>query len=161
MFVLGWSLTLGGCFYSFTGASVPEHWKSISIPIFEDESAFGQPALREQFTTMLIAKVQQDNTLSLAGKGTASVELSAKISAIAADRPVAVSQGTQASRLQVSVSVSATLYDNVKKKQVWQKSFQSTGEYAAAGGAVAREDGIRQAMEKITDDLLLETVSAW
>ena len=57
--------------------------------------------------------------------------------------------------------MAATLYDNVKKKQVWSKSFQANGEYAASGGGVARDDGIKQALEKISDDLLLETVSAW
>jgi hypothetical protein len=56
---------IGGCAYSFTGAAVPAHWKSIAIPLFDDESNFGQPSLREDLTNMLIQKFQRDNTLRL------------------------------------------------------------------------------------------------
>jgi hypothetical protein len=149
-----------GC-YSFSGASVPQHWSTIAISLFDDESNFGQPSLREQLTNTLIQKIQRDNTLRLGERPKASVELSGSITAITADQPIALFQGTQANRLQVSVRVSAVLYDNVLKKQAWKKDFNSTGDYSASGGVQERDAGIRKALDKITDDLLLEIVSAW
>jgi len=142
---------LGGCAYSFTGASVPAHWKTIAVPLFDDESGFGQPSLREDLT----------NTLQLADRGSANVELRGSITSVTADQPVAVAQGTQASRLQLSLKVRATLIDHVKNKEVWSKNFTATGDYPASGGQAARESGLQQAIENISDDLLLETVSAW
>ncbi len=152
---------LGGCAYSFTGASVPAHWKSIAIPLFDDESNFGQPSLREDLTNMLIQKFQQDNTLQLAARQSANVELRGVIISIIADQPIAVAQGAQASKLQVSLKTRVKLIDHVTNKEVWSKDFTATGDYPAASGQSGREQGLLQAMENMTDDLLLETVSAW
>lgn len=158
--LLMWSPVLNGC-YSFTGASVPQHWTSIAIPLFEDESGFGQPALRETVTNGLIEKIQRDNTLRIADRTSASIELIGKITSVEADQPLAVAQGTQASRLQVTVKASVTLYDRTQQRQAWSKSFTAYGNYSPTGGAAERELGLEQAVEKLTDDILLETISAW
>jgi hypothetical protein len=150
-----------GCAYSFTGASVPAHWETISIPLFDDESGFGQPSLREDVTNTLIQKFQQDNTLRLADRQSANVELRGAITSVIADQPIAVAQGAQASRLQLSIKTRVTLIDHVKNKEVWSKDFSATGDYSATEGQSGRESGLQQAIENITDDLLLETVSSW
>ncbi|PLX26450.1 MAG: hypothetical protein C0600_10750 [Ignavibacteria bacterium] len=155
------ALVLAGCAYSFTGASVPAHWKTISIPLFDDDSGFGQPSLREDVTNMLIQKFQQDNTLQLADRGSSNVELRGVITSVTADQPIAVSQGATASRLQLSLKVRVTLIDHVNNKEVWRKDLSATGDYSASAGQSGRESGLQQAIENITDDLLLETVSAW
>jgi hypothetical protein len=154
------SLSMGGCWYSFSGASVPQHWKSISIPIFEDDSNYGQPSLPEDMTNMLIEKVQRDNTLQLADAATASVELTGRITSVLADKPIAVEAGIQATQMQVDVTIEANLFDNVKNKQVWKKSISAFGVYPT-GGLAEREAGLKEAVDKLTDDLLLEIISAW
>jgi hypothetical protein len=158
--VVACAFTWSNC-YTFSGASVPQHWKSVTIPLFEDESNFGQPALREKVTSLLIEKFQRDNTLQVTDRGNASVELRGKIIAIEADQPTAVAQGTQASRLRVDVKVSVILFDNQLKKQAWSKTFSASGDYAPSGGTTERDAGLQKAIEKLTDDLLLETISAW
>jgi hypothetical protein len=147
--------------YTFTGASVPPHWNTISVPLFEDESSYGQPALREKATNLFIEKLQRDNTLKLGERATASVELRGKIISVVANQPIAVTQGVQASRLRVEVKLAASLYDNVLKKQAWTKTLTATGDYAPSGGMTELDNGLQQALEKLTDDLLLETISAW
>lgn len=140
---------------------MPQHWKSLSVPLFEDESNYGQPALREQLTNSLIAKFQRDNTLQLRERGSATVALSGKIISVEADLPIAVAEGTQASRLQVTIKASVTLNDNVYNRQVWNKTFSASGTYAPSGGTAERENGIHLALDKLTDDIVLETLSAW
>ncbi len=152
---------LGGCAYSFTGASVPAHWKTIAIPLFDDDSGFGQPSLREDVTNILIQKFQQDNTLQMADRQSANVELKGAVTSVIADQPIAVGEGTQASRLQLSLKARVSLIDHVQNKEVWSKNFSATGDYAASAGQSGRESGLQQAIENITDDILLETVSAW
>ena len=147
--------------YTFTGASVPPHWTTIYVPLFEDESSYGQPALREKVTNLFIEKLQRDNTLKLGEPNAASVELRGKILSVLADQPIAVSQDNRASRLSVEIRLSVLLYDNVLKKQAWTKTFSATGDYAPTGGIDQREAGLQLAVDKLTDDLLLETLSAW
>jgi outer membrane lipopolysaccharide assembly protein LptE/RlpB len=159
--VLTCAVLCAGCAYSFTGASVPEHWKSIAIALFDDESSYGQPSLRENLTNMMIEKMQQDNTLRLADQSSASIELRCVITSVLPDQPISVAQGTQASRLQIRMTVRATLIDNSNNKEVWSKNLSASGDYPASSGLSGREAGLRQAMENLTDDLLLETVSAW
>lgn len=153
-------LSLNGCPYSFTGASVPEHWKSIAVPLFDDASGYGQPSLREDITNALIEKIQQDNSLRLADEKAASVTINGTVASVIADKPVTVSQGTQATQFQIDITVEAVLYDNVKNKQVWKKSVSAFGVYPA-GGIAERETGIREAVDKLSDDLLLEIISQW
>ena len=155
------SAAIFGSCYSFTGASVPQHWNSIALPLFEDESSYGQPALREKITNVLIEKFQRDNTIAISDRAAASVEMKGTITSVEADQPLAVSQGTQAARLQIILRASVTLYDNTLKKQAWNKTFSATGDYAPSGGLSEREAGLQKAIEKLTDDVLLETVSAW
>ena len=53
------------CAYSFTGASVPPHLKTIAIPIADDRSGSGEPGLRESLTQKLIKQFIDDNTLQV------------------------------------------------------------------------------------------------
>lgn len=154
------SLSMSGCPYSFTGASVPQHWKSIALPLFEDDSNYGQPSLPEDLTNALIEKVQRDNTLQLADGKNASVECTGRIVSVVADKPIAVEAGAQATEMQVDITVEVTLFDNVKNKQVWKKSLNAFGTYPT-GGLTEREAGLKEAVDKLTDDLLLEIISAW
>jgi len=150
-----------GCAYSFTGASVPRHWESIAIPLFDDDSNYGQPSLRENLTNMMIEKIQRDNTLRVEDRASASVELLAVITSVVPDQPVTVVQGAQASHMQISIRTRVSLFDRVENREVWSKDFSANGDYPAAAGISGREAGLLQAMENLTDDLLLETVSAW
>jgi len=61
----------GGCTYSFKGGSVPPHLKTIAIPIMEDQSGYGDPALRDLFTQKLVERFTNDNTLQLTDRNTA------------------------------------------------------------------------------------------
>lgn len=160
LILISWAVP-SGCSYSLSGAAVPQHWKAISVTLFEDESNFGQPGMREDLTNLLITKFQRDNTLRVSDRAAATVELSGRITSVVADQPVAVVSGAEASRMQVTVRVQAVLYDRSQGRQVWKKDFSALGDYPAAGGIAERNAGIQLALENVSNDILLETVSAW
>ena len=160
-FTMAVALIAGGCAYSLSGAAVPQHWKTIAIPLFDDESNYGQPSLREDLTNLMIRKFQLDNTLRTSERSEASVELQGRIVSVIADKPIAVTGGDQASLLQVTIKVQATLIDKVQNKQVWKKDFTANGDYSATGGLAERNQGIQIALDNLTEDLLLAAVSAW
>ena len=149
----------GGCPYSFTGSSVPPHLHTIAIPYADDKSGVGEPGLRETFTQMLIQKFIDDNSLKLSERNTADALLESTITSIS-DAPAIITSGETVSGRRVTVSVSVTYRDIVKKKIVYEKQFSNTGDYSG-GDVKARKDAIDIALKKITEDILLDTISGW
>lgn len=153
------ALGFAGC-YSFTGASVPQHWKTIAVPLFDDESTYGEPGLRERITGDIVQKVQRDNTLRLTDRSTADVVLLGSVASITPDEPITLETGERASAYRITVRLKVSLYDRIMKKQVWEKQFSASGNYAA-GSAARREDGLKTAIDLLSDNVVLETVSGW
>jgi hypothetical protein len=154
--VLAW---LAGC-YSFTGASVPSHLKTVSIPLVDDESGFGEPGLRERFTTELTNLFIGDNSLQISDRTTSDSILEGAITAVT-DAPSVVGQGEQVSKRRITVTVKFAFQDMKLKKKVWDKSFSNWGDYDSGGGISQRDAGLQEAIRKISEDILLETVSGW
>lgn len=163
--IVGALLTVGaatiwsGC-YSFTGGSVPAHLKTVAIPLVDDQSGFGEPGLREQFTTELTNLFIKDNSLEVTNRTTADAILEGVILPIT-DAPASVQQGEQVSKRRITMTVKFTFQDMKLRRKVWEKTFSNWGEYDSGSGLSRRQDGLSEAIKKITEDILLETVSGW
>jgi hypothetical protein len=149
-----------GCMYSFTGASVPPHLKTVAIPLVDDQSGFGEPGLREDFTRVLTDLFISDNSLAVADRSSADALLAGAINTVS-DAPSVVQQGEQVSKRRVTMSVRFTFQDMKLRKKVWEKTFSNWGDYDSGGGVSQRKAGLQEAIRKITEDVLLETVSGW
>jgi hypothetical protein len=149
-----------GCPYSFTGASVPPHLKTIAIPIVEDQSGFGDATLRDQFSRQLLQRFVNDATLQPSDRSNADSILEGVITGVR-DVPVVVEGGDQVSKRRVSVTAHMTFRDLKLRKKVWEKDFTQWGDYLSGGGLTQRNDGISEALRKITEDILNETVAGW
>jgi hypothetical protein len=152
-------MAIMGC-YSFTGASVPAHLRTIAIPVVDDQSNFGEPGLREQFTRELTTKFITDNSLQVADRAGADCMLEGTILTVA-DAPQVIQPGEQVSKRRITVTVRFAFQDLRLKRKAWEKSFSNWGDYDSGGGLSRRQDGLRDALSKLTDDVLLETVSGW
>jgi hypothetical protein len=159
LFVLSW-LSFSGCTYSFTGASVPPHLKTIAIPAVDDQSGFGDPNLRELFTRALTQQFTSDNTLELGERNTADCVLEGVLTDVR-DMPAVLEQGESVSQRRISVSVRMTFQDLKLRKKVWEKTFSQYSNYSSGGANAKRDDGIREAVRKLTEDILNETVAGW
>ena len=151
---------LAGCMYSFTGASVPPHLKTVAIPLVDDQSGLGEPGLREKFTTELIQLFTTDNSLEVADRGASDSILEGTILSVT-DAPAVVAQGEQVTRRRVTVTARFAFQDMKQRKKLWDKNFSNWGEYDSGGGLSQRQAGLQEALRKITEDVLLETVSGW
>lgn len=153
--------SFSSCNYGFKGASPPEGIKTIFIPTFEDVSGFGLSNLRDDFTLLLKNKFINDNTLEYADKVNADGILSCTIKTVT-DEPLVVSGSEQVSKRKIAITVSTDFQNLKKKKNIWKKDFSNWGEYeSSAGGFTRRDEGIQAAMDKITNDILLEVISNW
>jgi hypothetical protein len=151
---------VGCCVYSFSGASVPKYLKSIVIPQTLDRSGSGEPGLGELFTSKLTQKFVDDNTLQVSNKSNADATLICIISSLN-DVPSVVSAGESVTTRRITIAVQVTYKDMVKRKTVFEKSFSGYGDYASTSNISERRSAIESAIDNITDNILLDTVSGW
>ncbi len=160
------TITLSSCSYSFTGASVASHLKTISIPVFSDKSGSGEFDLNRKITTQLIQKFIDDNTLLVSDRLNSDSILEGTIVALS-DAPAVVSGGEKVSTRRLTITVRTVYKDLVKKQTVFEKSFSNYGDYPTTkfppGDDVTtvRKKAIEEAIDKITEDILLGVVSNW
>ncbi len=151
-----------GCSYSFTGASVPPHLKTVAIPMFDDQSGFGDPLLREQLTSEVARRFDNDGNLRLAERGNADSILEGIITAVRDE--IAEVEGGQdrASRNRITISVQITWQDLVNREVIFEQTVSSWGEYElGATGPAVRQVGIEEAIRKLSEDILIATVARW
>ncbi len=146
-----------GC-YSFQGSSLPSHIKSIAVPLFKDQSGFGEPSVREDMTSELINLFIKESNLEIEDKTTANAMLECSIVSVNVN-PSVVSPGEQVTSQRVTVNVRVIYTDFVLQKKVWERDFSQWGDYEQ--NSETRNDGITRAIKKITEDIFTETISNW
>jgi len=160
LFTTGSLLNFSRCSYSFTGASVPQHLKTIAIPVAEDRSPAAIPGMRELLTDDLIQKFIDDNSLQVAEGSTADAILECVITNVT-DAPSIVSAGEQITSRRLTITVKVVYKDLVKKINIFDQNFTNYGDYVPGGSINDREPAIEQAIDYITEDILLAVVSGW
>jgi hypothetical protein len=159
LLILPLLLQLSGC-YSFTGASVPPHLKTIAIPLFDDQSGSGKPGLRELLTNKLLEKFRQDNSLSITDKASADAILEGTITSVL-DQPQVLVVGETVTKSRVTIIVKVTFQDLKMKKKMWDKQFSQWADYTLGGGSAEFDASISAVNEKLSEDILLEAVAGW
>lgn len=154
------TLAFGGCLYSFKGGSVPPHLKTLSIPLFDDQSGQGEPGLRETFTNKLIDSFRQDNSLQLSDRAHADAVLEGTIQSISSS-PLVVTTGETLAKQRLTITVKVMYEDMKMKKTIYDKQFSDYGDYDASGGVSQRQVAISAALDKLTQEILNDTVSGW
>jgi hypothetical protein len=148
------------CSYSFTGASVPDHLKTISIPVADDRSGAGEPGLRELITNMLTQKFIDDNTLRVSDRINANASLDCTIASFS-DAPAVVSGGENIKTRRITIGIQVIYKDLVKRRTIFEQTFSNYGDYDPSGGITQKNAAVNAAVEKLTEDILLAAVSGW
>ncbi len=162
IFILMTGILAAACSYSFTGASVPSHLKTIAIPVVEDRSGSGEPGLRETFTDELIQKFINDNSLEVADKTNADALLEVTILSVP-EAPSAVTEGENVETRRITITVKAVYRDLVKRETIFEKNFSNYSDFRTDTGDYleARSSAIEDATDKLTEDILLGVVADW
>ncbi|GBD86818.1 hypothetical protein BMS3Abin03_00742 [bacterium BMS3Abin03] len=150
----------GCCTYSFTGSSVPEHLKTVAIPVAEDRSGAAIPGMREKLTEDLIRKFIDDNSLQVTERSKADAILECTIISVK-DIPSIVSAGENISQRRLTVTVQVKYKDLVKRISVFDKKFSNYGDYVPGKTENDRVSAADVALDKIAEDVLLAVVSGW
>ncbi|MGE5430151.1 MAG: LPS assembly lipoprotein LptE [Syntrophomonadaceae bacterium] len=164
LFVIMIVCNFTGCFYSFTGASVAPHLKTVSIPVVEDRSGVGEINLREQLTSRLIQSFNNDNTLRVAEKSSADALLECSIVSFNDAPAVIAAAGNSRENVKtrrITITVRVLFKDLVKKKTISEKNYSNYGDYTTENITANRPAGIQSALDKVAEDILIGTVSNW
>lgn len=152
-------LLLSGC-YSFTGGNIPQHLKSLYLQPVIDKSGYGNPLFRDKLAQSLIDEFRSDNSFEIKESAGGDARLEVNITNIS-DAPIAVSNGALETERRVTVRCKAVYYDNVKRKEIWDKDFSAYQNYELANAMANRNEAINQILEQIANDVLLAVVSGW
>ncbi|MFQ6608598.1 MAG: LPS assembly lipoprotein LptE [Fidelibacterota bacterium] len=173
-------LLLSSCgFYSFTG-SLPPHIKTISIPVFVNETAeFGvAEAITDGVTKIFI----EENILKVVDEDNAHSVLRGTIKKVN-DQPYTYSEIEEVQEYRLNITVAVEWFDVVEDKVRLSGSYSGWGAYSLTedvssdgidndgDGLVDAEDpdetgdprdiAVKIAVEKITTDLINDIISMW
>jgi hypothetical protein len=160
IFLVG-AVVLSACSYSFTGASLPAHIKTINIQPFNDNSGSGEPYLSDDITNQLITLFVDDGNLTIAGADKADSKLSGTITQFS-DRAETIT-GENITARKITIRVKAVYMDLVKRKKIFEKTFTAFSNYNNNSGDVtdARNTAIKEALDQIAEDVLIGVIAQW
>ena len=158
---LGLVLFLQGC-YSFTGASLPPHLKTVAIPLIEDRSGAGVAQLGTELTEKLIDAVESQSSLSIESDRDRADGLVEAVIVSFSDEPSQIGSETErAVTNRITVVVRASFNDRIENKPFFSMTSFSGFEDYSVGDFAAKEEAITTAIDQIVDDLFNRIVSNW
>ena len=167
-----------GCgIYSFSG-SIPPHIKSISIPLFANETAeFGiAEAVTDEVTNVFL----EENILKISDQGDSILRGSIKK---VEDKPYTYSEMEEVLEYRYSVGISVEWFDVREEKVLITKNYTNWGAYSLTADVAsdgidndgdgkvdsddpdesgdARELAMKAAVTKISESIINDIVSTW
>jgi hypothetical protein len=164
MLIVGLAFQAGCSHYSFTGATIPSHLQTISIPLVQDRSVSTFAAMDDRLTALLTDRFVGQTRLTLQpNEADADAVLSVTI-----DRyrnvPASVSADERASLNRVTISVTVDYHDAVNDRAIIEQSFSSFQEYDPTDpdfGLQGEEIAAFAVLERIADDIFTAATSNW
>lgn len=153
-------LSTGCGYYSFTGASIPEHVRTVAIPLVEDRSPGGVPNMDQVLTDLLVERFVRQTRLALEpDENAANALLTATIERYQ-NEPTAVTGDEVAALNRVTIAVRVVYRDQVEDEERLARTFSSYAEYDAAN--ISEEEATATAvLEQIADDIFTAATSDW
>ena len=154
-------VTVSGCaYYSFSGASIPEHVSSIAIPQVQDNSLSTLTSLDESLTQLLIERFVRQTRLSLEPRlDEADALLGVQITRYV-NAPTSVSGDERATRNRITITVSVTYEDQVKDESFLTRTFSGFEDYDPFDTS-AEVEAAEASLVKIADDIFSAATSNW
>lgn len=152
-----------GCLnYSFTG-SLPSHIEKVAVPLFENNTSFS--GVNQDLTNLVIDQFIKDNSLEVTSESQADIVISGTVGSII-QRPAILSssndqQGETVESYQMVVNVLVKCEDIKNNKVLWEKRLSQFGDLEGGGSIDEQNTAIDEAILKITQDILNNTLGYW
>ncbi|MES2874640.1 MAG: LptE family protein [Bacteroidota bacterium] len=127
------ALTFPSCgAYTFSGASIPEEMKTISVQFFENNAMLVVPYLANQFTEALKERIRNQSRLSIE-RGEADANFEGRITDYSV-RPVSIQGNERAGLTRITVTVSVKYTNTLKPELSFEESFNASQEFSLNQG---------------------------
>ena len=147
--------------YSFSGATIPEHLRSVAIPLAEDRAGGGPPGLDRLLTDALVARFVDRSRLALeTDEAEADAVVRATIEQYAIS-PAAVTGENVAALNRVSLGVRIVVEDRVESGELLSRVFTATEDFEPSAGLQGEADASAAALEQIARDAFTAATSDW
>ena len=151
-----------GCGYTASPALLPQHLKTVAIPVFEN--ATPEVRLEEEITNAVILKFVQDNHLKVVDEKTANAVIRGKVTTYK-NSVFGFTQAGSSNEFRITVAVDVTFKDLVKNRELWSGEIVKTANYYVVDvpgqKAQTELDGRQEAVSKIADEILSRSVEGW
>jgi hypothetical protein len=120
--------------YTFTGASIPDEMKTISVQFFENNAALVIPYLSSQFTEALKERIRNQSRLSIV-RAEADANFEGRITDYTV-RPVAIQGNDRAGLTRITVTVQVKYTNALKPELGFEDSFSAYQEFSLTQGSI-------------------------
>ena len=155
-------LSGAGCGYTVSSV-LPAHIRTIAIPTFVNNTV--EHGLADDLTQSLINGFIGDRRLRIERERDADSVLRGTVLAYR-NRVYAYTSQEVATEYEILLTVKAVLRDQVKNRDVWKEdemTVRTTYSVVAVGSTPAQTeaDGRKEAIQKLTDQVVSRTVQGW
>ncbi len=155
-------LLAAGCGYTASPALLPQHLKTVAIPVFENGTPEAQ--LEQQLTDAVVQRFVKDNHLKIVDEKSANAVIRGKVTQYK-NAVFGFSSTAQANEYRVTVGVQVTFKDLVKNRELWSDLIVKSSNYyvqdVPGQEAKTELDGRKEAITKIADEVLSRSVEGW
>lgn len=156
------ALSQAGCaYYSLTGAAIPEHLRTVAVPLVEDRAAGAAPDLDRALTDALVERFADRTRLALEpDEEAADAVVRAAIEGYSL-APVAVTGEEVAALNRLTVVLDVTFFDRVEDRDRLAREFRAQADYDPADGPAGEAEAAARAVEQLADDVFTAATSDW
>ncbi len=154
-------LLLGGCgVYNFTGGVIPDNVKTISIPVFYNESSSGPPNMSQIFTEQLKGYYQSNSKLAIV-RESGDWQLSGYISGYVVT-PLAPKANETSSLSRLTITVKVDFLNTKDDLRNFSQNFSFYGDFQQSQSLSSVENKlIEEIFTQIILDIFTKTTSDW
>lgn len=153
---------LAGCSvrFSFSGASISDNVKTVSVAYFPNMAAMVAPILSSTLTDELITKIQQQTRLEFTEQN-ADVTFEGEIIDYKS-APIAITSDEVAAQNRLTIAVRVRFVNNVEEQYSFSKSFTAYADYDSDQMLTSIEGSlIPEITEQLVDDIFNAAFSNW
>ena len=153
---------LSGCTikYSFSGASIPEQARTLSVGYFRNRAPSVQPTLSSTFTDRLKEYLVNNSNLSLID-GFADLQFNGEITGYSVN-PTSIQSDDKAAMNRLTITVQVRYVNRFDAKSNFNQSFSRYRDYDATLSLSSVESGlIEEITEELVDDIYQRAFVNW
>ena len=146
--------------YSFTGASIPENVKTVSVKTFQSYAPLANANLTQTFTEDLKDKFISQTNLDLVARD-GDLQFEGAITGYLVTS-VAIQGNETAALNRLSITVKAKFHNTKDDKQDFESTFTRYADYESSTNLASIEDElIKDINDQLTQDIFNKAVSNW